>query len=85
MRLLNPLNDIQEKATQLIKKAEDEPEEVHSELQKMLKPAIKIGNKFGDPEPEKELYRDLKEIDPEDSENLIDAIKKWKESRNGND
>lgn len=85
MRSLNPLKDIQEKTKQLIKEAEDNPESVHSELQTMLKPAIKIGNKFGDPEPEKELYRDLKEMNPSDSDMLIKSLKKWRDSRDGND
>lgn len=82
MKLLNPLKDIQDKAKKLKSKVDEEPEEVHTNLMTMLKPAIKIGNQFGNPEPEKELYKTLKDIDPEeDQEELKQAIQKWSDSR----
>lgn len=79
---LNPLNDIQQKTEKLIDRVDEEPEEVHSNLMVMLKPAIKIGNKFGNPKPEKELYKKLKDIEPtEDKEELKEALKIWKDKR----
>lgn len=82
MRLLNPLKDIQEKTKKLKSKIDDEPVEVHENLMTMLKPAIKIGNQFGKSEPEKELYRTLRDLNPEeDQEEMKEALDKWSDSR----
>lgn len=80
---VNPLNDIAEAGEELLHKVEDEPVEVHSELKKMIKPAIKVGQQQGmSTKPEKRLYKKLKNIEPVDEPDKLEkAIEEWVDER----
>lgn len=75
MVYLNPLNDIAEAGEDLREVVYEEPVEVYEELKKMMKPAIKMANEQGfDAKPEKRLYKKLKDIDPDEEPERLDAV-----------
>jgi uncharacterized protein YaaR (DUF327 family) len=80
---LNPLSDIAEAGEDLRKKATEKPVEVYNELEKMMKPVIKMGNEQGfDVKPEKKLYKKLKDIEPaQQPEKLESVIASYVEER----
>ena len=74
----NHWKEVKKNKEQLLKKVEEKPEKVRSELLKNLKPVIDLGNKTGDDvKPEKKLFLKAK-MSKGKPEKLEKALKEWR-------